>query len=508
MKNWQFSEVQALRDISGDNFNRGQIRYKWGNHGSYYCWNPSKSFMKIRLSITDGAGTSLLADSGIAPNMFLCDNLWQRMCLRVNGVEVSEINDYVSQVASLQKRMFTKSLLDSSLLNEFSEPSILERGARLVPGGINLNLEYWISKFPDVLNTVAWTSQTTGIVTFTDGGVAFGNFVPTSLYKVGDIFSVSVGNIVRSGTITKIIDNLNMLVTGNQHAANLGATTITNSLMSVLRPTNKNYFSSLVQTSAREIECIYKIPLGFFNLDKMLPSGSYELILTPQPGTDFQRHCIESFVSKDVGAGNDFQVNIVNCLLYICNGEVEKPLNSMDLVYNSCRLQAQVLNTNSSIQKDFVVNPRSHALTLTFQDQAAGTDTSYSRTKFKIRNDVDLTLLRFYIRYAGVELPNPYPSMSFNTTVTQYLTQRYAESLLYAQRYYQRGGIETFGEWLERGPYYHFTYKPNGQDRVTISSQFSDFGGIPNPNMLLFDHWRVFCSLSVSNGIIESVKCL
>ena len=53
-------------------------------------WNPSKSYLKFRMSLKKGDGTPLDTNYGLAPNMFCIDNIFQQIDMRINGVMVSE----------------------------------------------------------------------------------------------------------------------------------------------------------------------------------------------------------------------------------------------------------------------------------------------------------------------------------------------------------------------------------------------------------------------------------
>ena len=76
-------------------------------------------------------------------------------------------------------------------------------------------------------------------------------------------------------------------------------------------------------------------------------------------------------------------------------------------------------DATSLIQKSFDVPGKTSHLTLAFQDQAEGSDTRCSRSKFKIRPHLrvmstikptkgkDLLLERFFLTYAGQQKPAP-----------------------------------------------------------------------------------------------------
>lgn len=105
MKSSHLIEIQPERDVTGDNFSKGQINFNWTLDSTGYI-NPYKSFIKLRVKLLNGVGAPLVVSDNIAPNMFLADNLFQSMRMHLNNVCVSEIDDYCGQVSSLKQRMF------------------------------------------------------------------------------------------------------------------------------------------------------------------------------------------------------------------------------------------------------------------------------------------------------------------------------------------------------------------------------------------------------------------
>ncbi len=53
-----YSEVQAERDIQGDNFSRGVINFKFDVPNNAR-WKPSMSFFKVRIKLTRANGDML-----------------------------------------------------------------------------------------------------------------------------------------------------------------------------------------------------------------------------------------------------------------------------------------------------------------------------------------------------------------------------------------------------------------------------------------------------------------
>jgi hypothetical protein len=177
-----YQQNQALRDIKDRNFPAGTIQFEFGNEGSQYRWNPSKSYFRIRLryEVASNPPTQPSNSFGLAPAMFTCDGLWQSIYQDINGICVSEVQDYNAQIASLKNRMLPKSHLDSvqKSLN-MSEISLSDRMNKISNDGSSTNeYEYYRNsiaglqssngRFFRKLNRFAIAA--TGIITFSDGG--------------------------------------------------------------------------------------------------------------------------------------------------------------------------------------------------------------------------------------------------------------------------------------------------------------------------------------------------
>lgn len=133
-----FHEIQPERDVTADNFAKGQININWTMDSSAY-FNPYHSYIKFRFQLSGEDGALLITGDNIAMSMFMMDNLFQSIRLRLNDKVISEITDYVPQVAALNKRMkISKERLDNYYAKtEFSQSS---QDARKT---VALTRKYW-----------------------------------------------------------------------------------------------------------------------------------------------------------------------------------------------------------------------------------------------------------------------------------------------------------------------------------------------------------------------------
>ena len=147
-----------------------------------------------------------------------------------------------------------------------------------------------------------------------------------------------------------------------------------------------------------EFEIVWRPPLGFFEIEHAIPPGGQWLIeLNPANATDFRKNAVESLLHDlDVvtaGGGGatvadqfDFSIDEFQFYLYTVDADrFDHGSWFMDIQHTRCQLQNMPTDSTSLIQKNFDVPGKTSHLTLAFQDQAEGSDTRRSRSKFKIR---------------------------------------------------------------------------------------------------------------------------
>lgn len=512
------TQQQSLRDVTTTNFANGIINFKFGEYGSQWRWNPSKSFFRIRLKFSDINGDQPSNNLDLAPNMFCLDNLWQKINMEINSVSVSSVDDYVAQVASLKRRMMSNAYLETveKAIN-FSEPSHSVRMNRITSNGVNFendeSFEFFkkdIIGLSDDANVPFLSTMTasyvvaTGTLTFADPGVGDPPDI-RQIFRVGDVLEIDVGNnntILHKITILSFTND--RVLVGVSQAGGVNTGVVALSLNNIYLTQRK------IKPRANSLELVWFPCLGFWNVDQWLPSGSYNMKLTPHPKNIFQRYVIES--NRDLSPITDFKVEVENLLLYTMTGTSEPSKDGIVPVhYDEIRLQMQSLTTTSLNQKTFVINPKTHSITLAYQDNQAGESTQFSRSKFKIRNDEEQQISRFYLRKGGYELPTPKPDPNLRDAGKQFIAQIYFENLLYSGQLRNLGGQESIDKYLDRGLYYHYQFEEGtDDDRIYVSQQFDQVQGnlnqfTTNPNVLLFDHYYRSCQLHVKNGMIYKV---
>ncbi len=525
-----FREIQPERAIQG-NFASGQINYKFDYNDGHTYWNPSKSYIKIKMKITKGDGTRLDKDFGVAPNMYIADNLFQQIDMRCNGTCVSEWNDYIAQCASLKNRLYNSMNHREALLSSvnYSKIDLIDRLSQVSSDGYkerdivwrrgvqlgNLAASGRTLDFLDLVtpNTVQFVNATSGII-FREAG---GNKIPdmSKYFAIGDYIYFQDGGGEEAQTVTGYLTtdkrNDTLVVSGNVDD-NAAAP-----LVAQVRIHNDYYPERLYSNSvqANDMQIIWKPPIGFWDVDDLL-CGSYKLELTPHAEGVYQKFAIESILDKAVGlTANDIAVEITEINMYLCTYVTPSPISgSKSYTYSDIRCHSQNLTTNSLTSKVYPIHERNHSISIAWQDSAAGDDTRLSRSKFKIVDEQELNLVRYYIQKDGIQLPDPIPRLSVNqnTGVNQF-HQRYYENMQYSDAYENLEKNETLKQWIDAGIFFHYKWGQGYRktDNAVVYQNFStsfkgeDEATLRNPQALLFDHYYCTVSMNIVGGKLISV---
>jgi hypothetical protein len=528
-----YDQHPPTRDVTGSNFSNGSIYIRWQNSGGKW-WIPSKSYIRMRAKLTQGDGiTPVTMSDDIAPNMGLMANLFQSCEFKIADKTVSRVSDYVAQVDALTQRLTkSKSYLDSvgKSLNWW-ETSQYERMATISSDGciIGDTAVSGISRLGQGFdaaaaanaNNIEVVAATNHIVWTANGGQALQDL--RGVYKPGDKIKYLLVEytVIENGLPNGTLRDTAVQVRRDDGTAVANVAAASNVNWNLFKQSDEHYCPN-----RNQFEMIWKPPLSIFNISHAMPAGKYEIQLNPHNSTVFQKMAIETVgADRNSGLGNDFQFIVDDMYLYLA--VVEGPVVdniSYFLSLEETRCQTENVDNNNSLQqRSLDVSPASFALTLAFQDTEAGTDTRRSASKFKVRkifpaNNValeypsgELALRRMYIQYGGDTKPSPDsdPDYIFDAVNHRdYFSSRYAETMLYSGSYFDCGGTEDTSQWLERGPYYYFSWPKSGSSestRVNVNFQFQTPLGQGVGRVLLFDHYKQMVMVSVVNGMVVDV---
>ena len=510
MSRMQYEQITATRDAVGDRFADGRIEFKFSVAGQKW-WIPSRTYIRMRATLTKPDGTQLDYADNIAPNMGLMSNLFQSAEFNINNKTVSRIGDFMPQIDALNTRLSkSKAWLDSVGAStnmwqsrEAERRSVVSADGVVVQNSLPLPTVTTgrVALGFDALNTIAYDSAT-GILSAADGG---GVNPPNMqvVFPIGSYIKILGGAF--NGVIARVaahVDILRIVVEG-QIPDNIAAGVV--DFARVVAP-------DVVGDPSRRVsglELIYQPPLSLMKVGHALPAGDYSLILNPHNSATYKKKAIESILADKTpttdGANNDYQFNIETMYLYVATVEGER---ADDMTYildlEEVRCQTQKVDSAAFQQKHFTVSPSSYALTACFQDQR-GNDTRYSATKYIVAGaQAELKLNRFFINYAGQSKPNPDADPEYKAgNAKDYTVQRYAETQLASGAYFDTGGGETIEEWHARGPYYHFSWPRDGKDRSTLVNVHYGFEAgtdMTEARLLLFDHHRKAVVVEIRDG--------
>jgi len=498
-----YEQHPPTRDVTNNNFANGAIHIRWETSGQKW-WIPGRSYLRMRCNLTKADGTQLELADGVAPNMGLCASLFQNAEFRINEKVVSRIGDFMPQIDAIENRLSkSKSWLESV--------------------GVSTNV--WEEDFVARQSIIAADGSKSGKVVAQElNAVQLGMTAGTTFAVAADTgiatFSENIALKVKKGDIV-VSGGIEYLVSADVDAA---ATVQVSGAQTLALAATANWFVKRSVNTARavkDIELIWKPPLSIFKLQHALPSGKYELVLNPQTSSAYQKYAIESLVDMvpnlktDVAPtpNSNFKFNITDMYFY-CN-VVDGPRADditylLDLEQTAC--QSDKVDNSSFQQKNFDVSPATYALTVAYQDLRAGNDSSVSTTKFKVKNagksadSEELKLNRFFINYAGQNLPAPDADPLF-VAGTDYTTQRYVESQLYSGAYFDNGGAESIEDYHNRGSYYYFAIPRDGTDRSTRVAVHQQFNNADTSNMrvLLFSHSKQVARIRVADSKVISV---
>ena len=536
-----YREITPTREVTRDSFSNSIIKFDF-EIDSRTWFVPAFSFLRMRCSLLSnrnmgGVFQPLKVSDGIGPAVNLMANLFQSMNFSINGKDVSVMSQFVAQITSLDSRKcqslaWLKSV--GASLN-FSGMSLDERINAVSVDGTQIAVQEVLSYadlyttdlalgyvlpartrlLPDattvalirnVVDVIANPSSYGSITLVSPNPLPLANFL--ALIDVGDIITygdtltpVHVKSAIRSvvqggnaNTIILTIDSPVIILVAGALPINAVASTI--SFQRRKNTMRKGYF-----------EVCWTPPLSIFKIEHALPCGIYSLQMMPHARSVYKNQVVQTKTKNLLDADFNFNVELFNFQAYQTQAaRVEDIVYYIEL--HNTRCQATEMNNNSFSQKTFDVNPGTTALTVAYQDGRVLTDASLSASEFKLQSNAERTLNRFNIEFANQSKPSPDGAPTYSATVN-YTTQLYLRGLIESGQYQSaEGGSESLNEWLEKGAYYYFEWRRDGDDRSTkvVVHQSFDSPINDNCNLLLFDHSRSIVEVVISNGEVASVK--
>ena len=329
------------------------------------------------------------------------------------------------------------------------------------------------------------------------------------------------GNIANTITVRPVhslaINPVPTKITGN---GELPSSVVYETLIKV--GLNMEFFKTCeYQDNARSLstfDLIWQPALSVFDVQHAIPCAStkHELTFTPFPNSVYQKNIIESLLTDKVH-GTDYNFEVVDMRLYILTCDSNPVADEMQFMLDldEVHCQASILTAETQ-QTSLDVVGSTNGITLAFQDSAVNNNSLYALSKFRIRDNIESTLERYYIRYEG-QVPQPdfdgksEYDVAKNTNI-ETLSDIYNRSLLYGGSYF-KDSAETIQEFRERGMYMYHPFPKTASSRNTRvytqtnfkADAFGPKGLKIQPRLLLFQHYKKVVVCKIVNGRIVQV---
>ena len=302
-------QVTCLRDVS-TSFSTAIQNYRWELSGTKW-WIPSKSYFRVRCSLTKANGTPLELKDGIAPAMGLCGNLFQSIDFKMADQTVCRIDRNLAQIDVLKNRLSKSRSWNKSVgvSTNFYEQDFKVRQAMVCSDGVNIEQSPNQSSTPITSADLGGTDVKVATSAVEHGGKivlsstsAFSEKV--SDFKGGDIIYVTsvTGAQPETVTITASIDGIDVSGDRKSIILDIGEKTIDQVAIPAYFTFTQNQLDLELSTTpslqSGQFEMIWKPPLGIFDSDTALPCGKYELLLSPQQQDTLLRSVVESQVTS------------------------------------------------------------------------------------------------------------------------------------------------------------------------------------------------------------------
>lgn len=556
--NAQYRQITSTRSVEGVAFPNGIMQFRFETGGTTW-FVPDKSYFRIRYKLTQcranaAAMTPIQEGADIAPNMGLAANLFKSCEVTLNGQTVERIGERLPQVDALKTRMKRSKAWMQSVGKHTNhwQHNFASRHQHVALEGYEVDTNHTIeantlgkglNRQQAGFTAIATASVAAGVMTFISAGADILN--GAQKLRPGDTILLVTGEIfVISRALTALTAAVHFVNTANTAAP--GAADF--NVFKVSTATQNDAVGKNIQ------ELIWQPPLGFFDVSHAIPpGGNWTVEFDPENVSQYKTKAVESQDSlfngglglipqrqtPEVPANNilgDFQFEVEQMYLYLYTVDAARfESGEYFLDIQNVRVQLDNLPTDctSLTQKNFDVNGKSNALTLAFQDQLAGNNTRFSRSKFKIRSSLrtglpfnaasfvegqEMGLSRFFINYNNMQKPAPdfdgdLTEIQGDSTLDQSnrMVQRWADSLMQTGAYHSEGGSENLKDWIKRGPYYHFLWPKDATEdntRVNVNVQFQSQFSPANSNhkIMLFNWWRTAYHIIHRNGRVEKLS--
>jgi hypothetical protein len=276
-----------------------------------------------------------------------------------------------------------------------------------------------------------------------------------------------------------------------------------------------SYGRNVIETNINRNVKIMKLqwtpPLSIFRQNKALPANFKNTLELFVNTNLYKTSCVESKYSSKTDVdhgGTDYKIRLLDFVFRpykITGGDrISDDTYYLDLDEIQCQ-KKPILSSSSEINLD--VQPSCMGLCIAMQDISAGSNTLYSASKFKIRDNEELNLTSYHINYAGYQLPTPDPIIDYTTLNVDKISDLWYKDQIYNGAI-NKDSQESLSEWIERGIYLYHPFPKSGEDRSTNVNIDLNFSALTDnvSNLLLFSFYKKVAILRIENSKLIEVR--
>lgn len=254
---------------------------------------------------------------------------------------------------------------------------------------------------------------------------------------------------------------------------------------------------------------MYQPPIGISDHSKPLGAGEYRYSFNPN--TNYKTACVQSkLAQRDSPAEFDFVVDSMELYIHTVKMDIS-PTGTDVLNLMEHSVQSKKIRENGGEENlDFTIPTSTKAITVFVQSSASNNNTIVPPSNFKCVGGQDATLQSLQLTYANTTKPPTRWTSQYDLQAgvgVNKLQQRYLDSQIESGQAFSSGGSETFASWLESGPYYHYSFLRDKDDRSTqLQLQINYNQMEANANCFVVAHYTREVQLQVQNGFITNIN--
>ena len=494
-----YRQVSASKTVAGDEFEKGIQDFNF-SMGRPTCWIPSKSYFLVTSTLLGPAGVRPSTRNQVALADNFCGSLYSSATFRVGGQDVSSNSTFIPQCHALRTRSMKSQAFLASVgksanmsVADFQERVAITSSDDLLHS--NSQQEYFPISYSATVGTLSLVIST-GVITASEANSFLKPAIGTS-----PAYQLIVGDIVVMGgsfyTITEVRSGTDLTVAITTAVA--GATAI-------VAPVGTFYGLKMRRrdgTSRNTTMTVFQPPIGIFNHDAPMGSGDYSFSLNPNP--NYKQSCVESAWRNLTATPADYNFLIVDVKLFIATIKSTIPANMPPLILYEMKAYSKQLGDLGGTF-DYTVPSSTVALVVFVQPSVTGANTLAPPTRFTSLDGAHNTITGLQITYANTTKPASKWASAFNTTNNS-LQQRYLDNLTESGIIDSPGGAEPFGDWLQRGPYYYYSFNRDRSDKSTpVNVDISFSSNVLTLNVVLVAIYAVTTDIVTEDGWVVSVS--